>query len=697
MKRGLLWPMMAVVIGTFVTENKGRIARDELGYPHITSVAEACKSSPLTLEAVKESSELAQREATKLIESISACPPEQRNKETVLYALDRVYAWIYSTTYSINVVGKVHPDEELRKECFLQTQVLLNFLTEHVSSNKVLYKVFVDYRDTVAPREDLTPEEHFFLKRLSTQFEWMGIALSEEKAVHLGELEKKIRTLNGQFNYNIQTDTTKLIFPKEEMAGVSQDFLGKLVLQEDKYVVPVNRPSLEALSCARAESTRKAIHVAFYNRAYPKNVEIVKELVAAHDERASLWEAKSYAALDLPTQSVGSEEAAWKFLDELQSNLVPVENKKLQEMMQDLPEGVSLTAEGKIKNWDVLYVTSHYLQKKFAIDKQKIAEYFPLESTITGLIKIYEQFLGIVIEMVPVQESWHEDVRLMRVRDKNHTVLGYIFLDMFFRERKFSHPIQLFSIDGIKKKDGTQYASVSVVLLPFAKPQEGKPTLLTHAEVVTFFHEFGHGIHTVFAKSSLYYHSGIKKIETDILEAPSQVLEEWLSDPKILQQLSRHYETGEHLPDATISNLLAYNQYEGFLPTPAPVQLYLSRFLLALFGPGQEKDIDALARKAQQESCPLVEFGDNDHRYCSQVHLGDASYRHRYYGYLWARALALAFFEKIKSEGLLNSEAGKRYIECVLSRGSSKEGLKMVVDYLGGEPRFDAFYRKMGL
>ena len=226
----------------------------------------------------------------------------------------------------------------------------------------------------------------------------------------------------------------------------------------------------------------------------------------------------------------------------------------------------------------------------------------------------------------------------------------------------------------------------------FTKPTTDKPSLLKYSEVTTFFHEFGHAIHVMLGATKYYALSGFNT-EIDFVELPSQMLENWMENKEILTMISSHYQTGKSLPEVLIEKRLELLKFGQGLFVAS--QLTLGMVSLQLFGPTYSESLADTYKRFSELNNKFLAYDTDTHRYCSFGHL--TGYGPKYYGYLWSLVLAYDVFEQIQKEGLLNPEAGKKYVNAILSHGGSKDANDMLRDYLGREPRFDAFYKKMGL
>jgi Zn-dependent oligopeptidase len=336
------------------------------------------------------------------------------------------------------------------------------------------------------------------------------------------------------------------------------------------------------------------------------------------------------------------------------------------------------------------YIQNQVKKEKYAIDEQQFAEYFPMEKTINGLIAVYEQFFSLVITHVDPGITWHQDVQLLQISDKQNNVLGYVYLDMFPRLNKYGHAAQFGGVKALKRGN-VRYPAVVTLVCNFTKPVGDTPSLLKYNEVVTFFHECGHALHSVLGATYYGMQAGTST-ERDFVELPSQMLENWMEEAAILKMVSSHYKTGQPLPDDLIEKRLTLLRSETGMFVSR--QLSLGMICLDMFDDAPTKDTSACMKKYSVMMSPYKEYSDTGHTQCSFGHL--MGYGASYYGYMWALVRGTDVFAQIKKEGLLNPIAGKRYVDAIIGRGGSVDGNTMVKDYLGREATYDAFYEKMG-
>jgi len=441
------------------------------------------------------------------------------------------------------------------------------------------------------------------------------------------------------------------------------------------------------------EATRKKMSLVFSNRAYPANDLVLKEVIAKRDELAQLLGFETFAHLNLDNTMAKLPEHAAGFLHGLLARVDKKVDAEFNLWSKELPEGVTLNAEGKIKPWDREYIKACYKKKHFEIDDRAIAEYFPMEKTVEGLLDIYRQFLGVDFKELPIKGLWHEDVRLVAVHSKaNDALLGYLLLDLYPRANKFTHACHITLVPSTYDKDGSMPVALSLVLANFPKSTADKPALLRKDDVKTFFHEFGHAMHALLGRTHVASFSGTS-VKLDFVEMPSQMLEEWLDDAAILKKISSHYLTGKSLPDDLIKKIQKLKQFDS--GDWSQRQVLLSYYSLDCYGPGAVKDPYTLLRKLAAQIRKHVTIDPEDHFYASFGHL--MGYGARYYGYLWSKVYALDLFYEIKKHGLLNSEIGAKYVREVIGKGGSQDPMELLIAFLGREPNQDAFLKDLGV
>jgi len=422
----------------------------------------------------------------------------------------------------------------------------------------------------------------------------------------------------------------------------------------------------------------------------------LRRLVAKRHELAVLLGFKNFAALDIDSEMAKSAERVENFLLDLIKKSTPKAKLEINLLLKELPIGITLDSNGRFDAWSLPYVKTCYKKKYLAIDEHEISEYFPVEKALDGVFSVYQQFLGLKFSISKPKWAWHEDVRLIQVNDANTSILrGYLYVDLYPRDNKYSHACQSGFIPTIKNvKTGQITPSVALIIANFPKSTQDKPALLMFDDVLTFFHEFGHAMHNMLGSTELASHAGTA-VKTDFVEMPSQMFEEWLYDKKVLQQMSCHYKTGQPLPDMLIDKLIALKQFDSGMFVLR--QSVLSLYALKLFSNGENTDPHNLWQELSTNYVPFVRSEPESHFYASFGHLSSDMYASKYYNYLWAKVFALDVFYKVRKEGLLDAKVGRVLVDKILGKGGSVDPDILLKDYLGRDPNSDAFLKDLGI
>ena len=697
MNKQLIALALLIILLTVTFGYCARMREPSMLSENIKSIEDVKNLFPKTSQEIEQDTQKYMQEAKGAVDAIIAIPKEKRTFANTAKALDDLES---RSNFSIKhdffaVTEYLYPDKAMRDAAHIAQEEIQAFSVEHIANNKKLYEAFKAYAQGNALKEDLNAEQRYFIQETMKGFKRAGLDLPDEKLEKVKELKKKLQKLVMEFDRNIAQDASTIEVTRHELVGLPDDFIDELKKADNgKYILGVDYPTYSrVMQYATVEPMRKRHYEAFSNRAYPANEQLLKDIVAVRDELAKLLGYESFAALNIDDQMVKSAKKAEAFLQDVRAKAEKKDNQELDAFIKELPESVVLMPDGKVKAWDLALLKTRYKQKNFNIDEQKIAEYFPMEHTVEQLLDIYRQFLGVDFKEVPVSGLWHEDVKLVEVYNKDRSQLyGYLFLDLHPRPNKYSHAAHAGIVPAVKLPDGKRLPAVSVVMANFTKPTKDKPSLLLRNEVSTFFHEFGHALHALLGATELGSFAGTR-VKTDFVEMPSQMLEEWLWDKEILKKVSKHYQTGEPLSDEVIDNIIALKRYDsgGFVTR----QAMLAQYALEMFKPGADKDPYTILHTLLPKALPRMYYGPEYRLFTNFGHL--TGYGAKYYGYLWSKVFALDLFDTIKKTGLLNPEIGKRYVTEIIGKGGSVDPNQLLKNFLGREPRKDAFIRDLGL
>ncbi len=691
-KMGIISALTLVPVLLLCTYLKSPKKEDFIMIKTVTSLNELKKLFPTTPSQLVSLAQHAIKEAHQNVDTIMAIPLEQRTFDNTIAAYDKTVTIFSQARALIELFTLVHPDEQMRTIGQEQLISLQNEAVDLFAQNKNLYTMLNDYNIHNAPQENLSKKQKYFLEETLKDYERYGLNRDNQTRNKIAALRKELSEFELAFDKNIYSDNRTVAVHKDELTDLDDDFIAQLKQNEEGlYLLGVDYPTYhKVMDFCSNNHTRKKLYDAFNKRAYPANCSVLSTVIEKRHKLAELLGFNSFAHLALQDQMVKNPERVEEFLTNLVEKTVAKEQLEFERLIKNLPASVRLSPEGKLYPWDRSYVVQHYKKNNFNIDENKISHYFPMDNTIKELLAIYEQFLDLEFKEEAIDSLWHPEVKLITVY-QNKQLQGYLLLDLHPRAHKYNHACHTTIIPALKTNEGIRPA-VSVVIANFPHAIAGQPALLKRDDVNTFFHEFGHALHALLGATKLGSFSGTR-VKTDFVEMPSQMLEEWLWDPAILKQISKHYKTGEQLPDETINTLIELKN----LTSAGDIQRQLVFALVSLnyFKEGAQKDIYAIFKKFYEQIRKNDLFYDDCHFYTAFGHL--MGYDAKYYSYLWSKVFALDLFEHIKSFGLLNTDIGTRYKNTILAKGGSKDPDELLYDFLGRAPTTDAFMRSLGL
>jgi len=660
---------------------------------NVSDVKELFPNSPKEIESATEHYIQTAQEA---IDKIVAIPSEKRTFANTIKAFDDIEGLSDLALFAgiAEVLQYTCPNDAIRAAAHDALIKIQEFAVDALSNNVILYKAIKSYADNQAKNEQLSAEERYYLNKTMDDFKRSGLDLPVETLDEVKKLKKELASLQLDFETNVSSDNRTISVQASDLAGLSEDFLASLKKTEDgAFILGVDVPTfIMVMENCSVEQTRKALNAAHENRGYPANEKVLNSVIAKRDRMAKLLGFASFADYDLSNQMVESVDRAENFIAQLMEKAHVKEQQEFDEVITDLAPGVHLTDDGKLKIWDAAYAKNYFKKKHYNVDEQKVAEYFPMEKTVKGLLDIYQQFLSLTLKEVPVSGYWHEDVKLVETYDaKTNQLIGYLLLDLHPRPHKYTHACHIGVLPSTYAKD-QMIPAVSVVVANFPKSTAHKPSLLKRKDVSTFFHEFGHALHALLGRTQIASLAGTQ-VKRDFVELPSQMLEEWLKDKEILKQVSSHYQTDEPMDDGLIERIVALNNFGSgaFLQS----QLFYSLISLQFYKDGENKNCSQIYKDLYAQCKKNIAYDPEDHMYAAFGHL--MGYGARYYGYMWSKVFALDMFDTIKKGGLLNPETGDKYVATVIGKGGSEDPNVLLHNFLGREPNQEAFLRDMGL
>ncbi len=518
-----------------------------------------------------------------------------------------------------------------------------------------------------------------------------GHDLSSEDRTRVQELRTRLIALQVEFARNIAEYKDHLDVPVADIADLPPTYLGSLEPGDAEGTVrvtldyPAYVPFMEQ---APLRHQRRELQYKYFNRAVDVNRVLLEEAIEIRYEIATLLGYGDWAeyAMEVKMADPGSVEDLYASVIPGLSRLATAEKAKLESLLREDHPGAGL------QPWDRPYY--HTLQQKrdFGIDQNEVAKYFALERVVAGMLDVTGDVLGVEYVELPDHPTWHDDVVTYRIDDAaTHEPLAVFHLDLHPRDGKFTHAACWNVVNRRRDRDGALTLPVAAVAANFTKPSGATPSLLKHDEAVTLWHEFGHVLHTCLTEVDVQRFAGFDT-EWDFVEAPSQIMENWMWNTDVLRRFAVHHETGEPIPDALVEALVAARDQNIGLLTLR--QVSLGRFDLAIHTAGPRPDLDYLQRTSNDYT--LLPLHEGTFFAASFGHLM-GGYDAGYYGYLWSMVYGDDMFSVFERDGVLSPEVGRRYRSEVLATGSSRDAWDHLRAFLGREPNAEAFLKKLGI
>ncbi|HEY7752034.1 MAG TPA: M3 family metallopeptidase, partial [Ignavibacteriaceae bacterium] len=501
-------------------------ASGQTGNPLPGKFNEPVQFDQLTNDFVKEATESSLDEAKKSLEKLYSIPANERTFDNTMLELDNIYNKVGKVYGSIYLMGNVHPDDAVRNQANDSRQQFSKFFNE-IQLDENLYKAVKDY-SLNGEAKSLTGYKARFVKETVEDFERNGFALSKEKRDELKIINDKLSELSILFQKNIAEVDDYLIVDEELIKGLQEDYKNTRRTEDGKYKIDLTYPSYQPfMKYSESESARKELYTLYNNRAAKNNPEVLIKVLMLRKQMAELLGFKTFAEYQVGERMAKTPETVWNFENNLVEKLKEKARIDYNELLEIKKAKMNDQSAEVIQPWEASFYNNILLKEKYDLDQNLVKEYFPTNSVIEGFFSIAQHLFGVEFEEVQNPSVWHKDVRLFNVKE-NGKVISRFYVDLFPRPNKFSHAACFPMISGKETIDGYQMPTATLVC-NFPAPTDEMPSLLTHGEVETFFHEFGHVLHNVLTKTKLSSHSGTS-VSRDFVEAPSQIFENWTWD-----------------------------------------------------------------------------------------------------------------------------------------------------------------------
>lgn len=628
----------------------------------------------------------------------------------------------------IGFYSSVSTDKTLRDASTEAEKIMDQFAIDSAMREDVFKLVDAAYQK----RESLglDPESLRLLEKERKGYIQYGLGLpAGPKRDRFKAIKKRLSELSTDFSKNLNEEDGGLWFTPEELEGVPKDVIEGLAKGEGenagKLKLSFKYPDLfPTLKFALNADVRKKLFIENENKVN-QNVPLFKETLVLRDEAARLLGYPNHATFRIEDKMAKTPKTVTDFLNDLRTQLTPGGAKEVEHLKQLKAEdlkarGLEETNDGNYYLWDNRFYDRMMVETEYAIDEQLISEYFPLQSTVNGMLEIFEKLFGLVFVEIKGEDRdkisptgkgddivWHEDVKLFSVWDdagEGDSFSGYLYLDLHPRPGKYGHAANFNLQSGFLYPNGTRRYPATALVCNFSKPTATKPSLLKHEEVVTLFHELGHGIHDLVGRTKYSRFHGTSVVR-DFVEAPSQMLENWCWKPAQLKALSKHWESGEPITDELIEKLIKTKHVNAALFNLR--QLHFGLFDIFVHSVESHEAIEILdASKLYNQMRADIAGLDGPEKLGESSNWGNgqATFGHLiggydagYYGYLSSQVYSADMFHSVFDKDPMNAKEGRRYRRMVLEKGGSQDEMKTLTDFLGREPSTEAFYRELGI
>jgi oligopeptidase A len=670
-----------------------------------TSLPQFSKIKP---EHVKPAVEQAIKDCKTVIANVLANNTQftWANLVTPIDEVDDVLGKLWSPISHMNSVVNSDNLRDAYESCLPLLSEYGTFVGQHAG----LFAAYQQLNDSAAFKALNTAQQKVISNTLK-DFKLSGIALNEQDKKRYGEISTRLSELSSTFGNNILDATQAFsvnITDEADLTGLpesAKEAAQALAQAQEKtgWLFTLDIPSyLPLMIYCDNKALREKMYRAYVTRASEigpnggeyDNSPIMAELLSLRHEISNLLGFNSFADKSLATKMANNSHEVLGFLEDLAV-------KSKAQGQQDLVEVTAFAkqnfAQSDLQAWDLPYYSEKLKQERYAISDEELRPYFPESKVVAGLFEVVHRLFGLNISERKGVDTWHKDVKFFEVFDSKQQRRGSFYLDLYARSKKRGGAWMDDCVGRRELANGEIQYPVAYLTCNFNGPVGDKPALFTHDEVVTLFHEFGHGIHHMLTQINAAGVSGIDGVPWDAVELPSQFLENWCWQPEALAFISGHYQTDEALPQNMLDKMLAAKNFQSAMQMIRQLEFSLFDFKMhAEYSSEKGNQIQQVLNKVRQDYAVIKapEFNRFQHSF---GHIFAGGYAAGYYSYKWAEVLSSDAFSRFEDEGIFNQSVGHDFLTNILEMGGSKEPSELFKTFRGREPKIDALLRHSGI
>ena len=568
------------------------------------------------------------------------------------------------------------------------------------------YKVIADSNEFAT----LDSAQKKIIQNALRDFRLSGVDLDNEKKQRYKEISQELSRLASNYEENLMDATnawSKFIRNEQDLAGLPPSALAQAKQtaesqDQDGWMITLQFPSYQAImTYADDRELRREHYEAYATRASDQasdneqwdNSLLMEQILALRHEKAQLLGFENYAELSLATKMAKQPEEVMNFLEDLA-------DKSWRQARKDFADLQSFAKQyhgiNNLQSWDLTYYSEKMRQHFYQLSQEEVKAYFPITRVLPGLFAVVEKLYGLQISEISDFDSWHPDVRFFQIHDEFGVLRGKFYFDLYARTKKRGGA-WMDDCVGRKKINDLIQTPIAYLTCNFTPPTSTEPSLLSHDDVTTLFHEFGHGLQHMLTKIDYLGVSGINGVEWDAVELPSQFMENWCWEQEALALISGHYQTGEPLPDTLFNKMLAAKNFQAGMMTVRQLEFSLFDFRIHKdYDPEKGARIYPILEQVRAQVAVInpPKFNRFAHSFS---HIFAGGYAAGYYSYKWAEVLSSDAFSLFEEKGIFNQETGKLFLTTILETGGSEDAMALFIKFRGRKPTIDALLKHNGI